>query len=118
MRTARTLIVFLLLTTLTYATEGSFRGTLIAPPDTEPAQGWLYVKGRNNLIRKVEVSHARVSYSEEPSSEGKQTTADKLEPGTEVRVTAEQDCSGQWRASEVEVINMKPKPRVAQQHRL
>jgi hypothetical protein len=115
MRTARSLIIFLLLATLAYATEGSFRGTLIAPPDTEPTEGWLYVKGRNNLVRKVEVSKARVSYSEEPSSEGKQTVADKLEPGTEVRVTAEQDSTGQWRASEVEVINIKPKPRVAQQ---
>ena len=114
MRTALTLVVFLLLATLAYATEGSFRGTLITPPDTEPTQGWLYVKGRNGLIRKVEVSHARVSYSEDPSTEGKQTAADKLEPGTEVRVTAEQDSTGQWRASEVEVINMKPKPRVAQ----
>jgi hypothetical protein len=114
MRTARLLMIFLLLAALAYATEGSFRGTLITPPDTEPTDGWLYVKGRNGLVRKVEVSNAHVSYSEEPSSTGKQTAADKLEPGTEVRVTAEQDSTGQWRASEVEVINLKPKPRVAQ----
>ncbi len=114
MRTARTLIVLLLLATLVYATEGSFRGTLVTPPDTEPTQGWLYVKGRNGLVRRVEVSRARVSYSEEPSEQGRKMAADQLEAGTEVRVTAEQDSSGEWRASRVEVINVKPKPRVAE----
>jgi hypothetical protein len=114
MRAGRNLVIVLLLAIFAFATEGSFRGTLVTPPNTEPTQGWLYVKGRNGLVRRVEVSNARVTYSEEPSSAGQDTRADQLEEGTEVRVTAEQDSSGEWRASTVEVINVKPKRRVAQ----
>jgi hypothetical protein len=63
------------------------------------------VKGKNNVIRRVEISAAKVTYAESvPREQRKQTAAAALQPGTEIRVTASQDANGEWRASQIEII--------------
>jgi hypothetical protein len=85
-------------------TSGSFAGTVIEGPDA--SSGWVYVQGHNHSIRRVDVSRARIRYaSDMPKSERKDPVPQTLPPGTHVRVTAEQDESGEWRAKDVEILN-------------
>lgn len=62
------------------------------------------MKGKNGVIRRVEISAAKVGYAENiPAEQQKQPAAAALQPGTEIRVTASQDANGEWRASRVEI---------------
>jgi hypothetical protein len=66
---------------------------------------WIYVKGKNEVIRRVEISAAKVAYAESvPREQRKQPAAAGLQPGTEIRVTAAQDANGEWRASRIEIV--------------
>lgn len=57
------------------------------------------------MLRKVEISRAKVVYEETvPKSKRENHPELSLKPGIEVRVTAEQDSGGEWRASEVEIV--------------
>lgn len=86
-------------------TMGSFAGTVVAGP--ESSSGWIYVQGRNHSMRKVDVSRAKIRYeSGVPRSEGHAPSpSDKLPAGTQVRVTAEQDEAGEWRATVIEILH-------------
>ncbi len=76
--------------------------------DTKP--GWVYIVGRNDALRLVHIANAVVSYAEEfPQNRRRAVPANDLKPGAEVRVTAEQDSTGEWRASEVEIISAAAK---------
>jgi hypothetical protein len=99
------------------ATSGSFRGTVVEGEKGAPQEGWLYVRGRNGAIRRVDISHAAVAYDETvPADERKSSPREQLAVGAEVRVTAEQGSDGEWRASRIEII--KPAPgRSAEQQR-
>ncbi len=105
-------LVFVLLLPV-FATLGVFRGSVVKGPDSGP--GWIYVKSRNGMVRRVEVSHAQVHYAREyPVSARKKSAGDALVEGAEVRVSAEQDDGGEWRASDVEILppgTMKSAPR-------
>jgi hypothetical protein len=71
---------------------------------------WVYIAGRNGSLRRVEVSKAQVVYSQEVPTHRRQKIASQAVPsGTEVRITAEQDSHGDWRASEIEILKPKPK---------
>jgi hypothetical protein len=84
-------------------TPGSFRGTIVDNPQAD--KNWIYVQGRNGMARRVDISHARVIYDEDvPAAERRPKPEEELKPGTEVRVTAEQDSDGEWRASKVEIL--------------
>ncbi len=88
------------------STEGSFRGLIVEPPPNS-SPDWVYVQGHNGLIRKVNVAAARLVYDDDvPFSERERGTHPTLAPGTEVRVTAEQDGSGEWRATMVEILRL------------
>lgn len=95
-----------LLTSITHAgTPGSFRGTVVEGDQGAPKEGWLYVRGRNGNIRRVDISQAAVAYDENvPADERKPSPREQLVIGAEVRVTAEQGTDGEWRASRVEII--------------
>lgn len=114
MRRLRYLATCLLLTVLSLslaqaATSGSFRGTVVEGDQGSPKEGWLYVRGRNGNIRRVDISHAAVGYDEAvPADRRKASARELLVVGAEVRVTAEEDNDGEWRASRVEII--KPAP--------
>jgi hypothetical protein len=90
---------------LNAGTPGSFRGTIVDGPAAE--KGWIYIQGRNGMARRVEISHAQVSYDEEvPAAERRSKPEEALVVGTEVRVTAEQGSDGEWKASEVEILKV------------
>ena len=85
------------------AAPGSFAGTVVSGPETSDT--WLYVQGRNHSVRRVYVSGAKFRYdSEMPGSERKKPVPTSLPAGTQVRVTAEQDETGEWRATDVEIL--------------
>lgn len=85
------------------AAPGSFAGTVVSGPETSDT--WLYVQGRNHSVRRVYVSGAKFHYdSEVPISERKTPVPTTLPAGTQVRVTAEQDEAGEWRATDVEIL--------------
>lgn len=85
-------------------TSGSFRGQVVERP-AGASSAWIYVRGRNGMIRRVEISKAKVEYDENvPAAERSKVPRETLVEGTEVRVTAEQGDDGEWRASRVEVL--------------
>jgi hypothetical protein len=87
-------------------TPGIFQGRVYQ--DAKPTPGWIYVQSRNGMMRKVDVSRARVTYSSSVAAADRATDpAQDLAPGAEVRVTAEQDAGGEWRASRVEIIQIQ-----------
>jgi hypothetical protein len=100
------LLIFSL--TSTWAVEGTFQGHVINPPANEPqSHGWIYVQGRNHILRRVEVSHANIVFGESvPVSQRHPCSMDCLMAGQEIRVTAEQDRSGEWRAKQVEILKL------------
>lgn len=90
------------------AAEGTFEGRIVdAPPEEPLPKGWIFVQGRNHLLRRVEVAHATIVFGiEVPASQRKKCGPECLEQGLEVRVTAEQDSHGEWRANRVEILHM------------
>src|SRR6185312_17089499 len=97
----------LLSSTAAVAVDGTFRGKIADPPSNEPAvKGWIFVEGRNRMLRRVEVAHAEIVYGEEvpAASQRHSCNSDCLIKGQEVRITAHQDASGEWRAKRVEIL--------------
>jgi len=89
-------------------TTGSFRGTVVEAPTGEPSAGWIYVQGRNGSLRRVQVSRARVIYGQAvPLNQREKAPKASLVFGVEVRVTAQQDSSGEWHASQVEILKLR-----------
>jgi hypothetical protein len=104
--TLRTAVVVLLTTASLAGTPGSFRGILYAGADTKP--GWWYVAGRHDSLRLVYLGNATVTYDEKvPGADRLSVPAQSLASGADVRVTAEQDEKGMWRATEVEILSVK-----------
>jgi hypothetical protein len=92
-----------------FAVDGTFSGKIADPPSGEPAvKGWIFVEGRNQMLRRVEVAHAEIVYGEEvpASSQRHNCNSDCLIKGQEVRITARQDASGEWRAKRVEILKI------------
>jgi hypothetical protein len=99
----------LLSSPIAFAVDGTFSGKIADPPASEPAvKGWIFVEGRNKMLRRVEVSHAEIVYGEEvpTSSQQHKCNSDCLIKGQEVRITAHQDATGEWRAKRVEILKM------------
>ena len=92
------------------AADGTFRGKIVNPPASEKAvAGWIFVEGRNHMLRRVEVSHAQIVFGEDvPVSQHRHCTSECLSPGQEVRITAYQDTAGEWRAKRVEILRSIP----------
>lgn len=90
------------------AIEGTFQGQVVSPPADQPAlHGWIYVQGHNHMLRRVEVSHAEIVFSSETHvSQKHKCNSECISPGQEIRVTAEQDHSGEWRAKRVEILKL------------
>ncbi len=103
-QTWRFLLFILFLPTLVCAgTPGSFRGKIVEGPRAE--KNWIYVQARNGMVRRVEISHARVEYDQDVPAAGRRPDPQNaLQAGVEIRVTAEQGSDGEWRASEIEIL--------------
>jgi len=94
------------------AVDGTFQGKVVDPPEDAPhVDGWIFIQGHNNSLRRVEITHAKIVYGEEiPAAKRRKCGRDCLEPGQLVRVTAEQDSGGQWRAKEIEILRLTENP--------
>ncbi|HWG86448.1 MAG TPA: hypothetical protein VN679_01615 [Candidatus Acidoferrales bacterium] len=90
------------------AVEGMFQGRVVDPPYVARLKpGWIYVQGRNHSLRRVEVAHAAIVFGEEvPASQQHRCHMECIEVGQEVRVYAEQDSKGEWRAKRVEIVRL------------
>jgi hypothetical protein len=104
----------LLMVPSAFAADGTFIGKVVDPPTNAPAAtGWIFIQGRNNMLRRVDVSHAEILFSEDipdiPEDKRHKCSSDCLSPGQEVRVTAHQDSSGEWQAKRVEILKVASK---------
>lgn len=92
-------------------TPGEFRGEIISPPSTEVASAhYIYVLGRNHLIRKVDIQKAEVIYASDiPSDQRSHDPRTSLLEGAQVRITAAQSAKGDWRAERVEILHTAPR---------
>jgi hypothetical protein len=102
---AGSFIILMTLSILVSAgTPGSFRGTIVDGPH-DAGKHWIYVQGRNGMARRVDISHAQISYDDDvPAADRVPKREEALTAGAEVRVTAEQGSDGEWRASSVEIL--------------
>jgi hypothetical protein len=92
-------------------TPGTFVGVLAGDPERDGSRLWLMVQGRNGWIRKVEASRARVGYGPEvPEAQRQNAPRRSLAAGVAVRVTADQDKDGEWRAQRIEILSLAPPP--------
>jgi hypothetical protein len=82
---------------------GTFQGELMDGPHA----GWLFVKGRNGMLRRVSLGKAKVEYAPEIPANRRQIDAIRaLQRGAVVRVTAEQDSEGEWRAQSIVLLKL------------
>ena len=99
-------LVLSLLPALLSAATGSFRGVIVRGADDNP--GWIWVKGADGMLRKVGVSGARVVYDNAvPNVDRERRPQLSMKSGVEIRVTANQDGDGEWRASRIEILKIK-----------
>src|SRR5260370_19577550 len=100
--------VFFLAWAAALAVDGTFQGKVVAaPPDAPVVPGWIYVQGRNQLLRRVEVAQAEVVFSSAvPEKQRGAASSGRLVAGTEVLITAQQDRSGEWHAKRVEILKL------------
>ena len=101
-------VVLACLSSSLWAIDGTFQGRVVDPPTSQPlVRGWIYVQGANHLLRRVEVSHAAIVFGDSvPVSQRHKCTMECLTAGQEIRVTAEQDGSGEWRAKRIEILKL------------
>lgn len=90
------------------AADGTFVGEIVdSTPEASLPQGWIFVQGRNHMLRRVEIAHATVVFSQQvPADQRRKCGPECLEAGQEIRVTAAQDASGEWRAKRVEILRL------------
>lgn len=101
-------LALLLAVPTAFAADGTFSGKVVdAPANQSAVAGWVFIQGRNHLLRRVEVAHAEVLFGEDiPVSQRHKCDAECLSPGLEVRITANQDKSGEWHAKQVEILKI------------
>lgn len=102
------LVCGLLLAMPVFAADGMFQGRVVGPPANQPLpSGWIFVQGRNHLLRRVEVAHAVIVFGEEvPASQRHKCRMECLQVGQVIRVIAEQDSKGEWRAKKIEILRL------------
>jgi hypothetical protein len=106
--------IFLLSAAALAGTPGSFRGVIVDGPESEQRVGWIFVKGKNGLLRRVEIAKAKVAYADSyPTEKRLGSPRFALKPGIEVRVTATQGKDGEWHAVDVEIMVPDSNPNVS-----
>jgi len=109
-RITRVLLLAMLLTTFAAATPGIFEGIVYEANEPKVPSGWILVQGRNGMLRKVEISRAHIVYSDSvPRTDRVPEPSVALVHGTEIRVIAEPDSSGNWRATHIEILRVRKK---------
>ncbi len=88
---------------------GVFQGTVVQLPSAKPAKTrWLYVQGKNGVIRRANIAKAIIEYDEDfPAKRRHKLASDSLIKAAVVRVTAEQDEArgGEWQATNVLIVS-------------
>jgi hypothetical protein len=109
--------VLLLLPAQGFSADGTFQGRVIEPPSSEQVvPGWIFIQGRNHLLRRVEVSHAVVILGPGiPNNQRRKCGWECLAAGQEIKVIAEQDAAGEWRAKQVVILRLPPSRTVVSQ---
>ncbi len=93
------------------AVPAMFRGRVVELADQPAKRGLIYVLGKNGSLRKVQVGSAKVEYADElPAKFRRQNPADSLVHGSEVRVEAEENGAGLWRATSIEILRVPGSP--------
>ena len=107
-KSAVSLLLLLGLSLAVFGADGVFQGRIVDPPANQPVtSGWIYVQGRNHALRRVEVSHAAIVFANDvPDDQRRKCGMECLIPGQEIRVIAEQDSAGEWRAKRVEILKL------------
>lgn len=102
------ILVVLVSTPALPAVDGAFQGRVTdPPPGVKLSPGWIFVQGHNHILRRVDVTHARVVMAEDASAGNRcHSGVACLTVGTEVRITASQDSQGEWHARVVEVLEL------------
>ena len=94
-----------LMATVAYAASGSFVGQVVNGPNADAGKKWVFVQSKKGATRKVEISSAKVVFDDDvPKKDRTAKPEDAIKEGAQVRVTASQDSSGEWKASEVEIL--------------
>jgi hypothetical protein len=87
-------------------TIGIFQG-LVIPGSSREAGKYIYVQGRNGSLRRVKITGAKVSYADSiPLSQRIKSPIECLQEHPEVKVTAEQGGSGEWKAREIVIMRL------------
>jgi hypothetical protein len=117
MRLVATALALLLTFPALASTPGSFRGKVIEfPTGKGSASGLIFVMGRNGALRRVQVGSARVSYDQHiPTKFRHKQPNESLKHGTDIRVEAEENGHGTWRARTIQILGVPgapaPEPR-------
>ena len=99
------------------STPASFRGKVIEfPTGKSLPSGLIFVMGRNGALRRVQVGSAHVSYDQHiPTKFRHKQPTQSLKHGADVRVEAEENGHGVWRARHIEILGVPgapaPEPR-------
>ena len=96
------------------STPAMFRGRVVEIADQPKQAGIVFVMGRNGSLRKVQVGEARVEYADGmPDKFRKPQPSDSLVQGADIRVEAEEQSAGLWRARSIEILQVpgSPKPK-------
>jgi len=103
---AAIVVVAVIVASVSAAPAGTFRGVVVLGPDHEP--GWIMVAGANGQVRRVSISSAQVVYADSVPARDRQKKPElAIVHGAEVRVTADQDGHGEWRAHKIEILKLK-----------
>jgi len=106
----RILWLLIITATMAMAANGSFVGQVVNGPILDSEQKWIYVQAPKGQTRRVEISNAKVRFAATGSSKNRPAKPeDAIREGVRVRVTASQDGRGEWKATEVEILETVPK---------
>src|SRR5215831_16985570 len=112
MRFCAAVLALLLTLPAIASTPAHFRGKVIEFPNSKTSTaGTIFVMGRNGAVRKVRVGSARVSYDQHiPTKFRYKQPSQSLKHGADVRVEAEDDGHGLWRARSIEILGVPGAP--------
>jgi hypothetical protein len=107
----RLVLALLILSSTAFAgtITGVFQGTVvqITAPQPQAKTRWMYVQGKNGVIRRANIAKANFDYDEEyPKAKRHKKPEESLKTTATVRVTAEQDIAkgGDWQATKVSFV--------------
>ena len=118
----RLVLALLILSSTAFAGSitGVFQGTVVQITASQPQAKtrWMYVQGKNGIIRRANIAKANFDYDEEyPKAKRHKKPEESLKTAATVRVTAEQDITkgGDWQATKVSFVwpddTTKPAPK-------